>query len=154
MICGIGCAKLREFVCMLGPWELAAVDDNAANGVSVAIYVFGGGMHYYIGTIFNWFCHSIGVATVLSTLLGTPAFVCYFGKSFDIYYMFASRVADSFGIYGLWCFCRLAAISLASSVCSKARFYAVIFECFGENVCCAAIKLWSGDYVVASFAQD
>jgi hypothetical protein len=53
VVAHVGLVQALEALLVLGPRELAAVDDDAADAVAVAVHVLGERVHHDVGTVLD-----------------------------------------------------------------------------------------------------
>ena len=83
VIAFVGRAKTGEFVGMRHPVELAAVDDTAADGCSLAVHVFSGGVNHDVCSPFDGAAVDGGGEGVVDDQ-GDTLFMCHTSEALDV----------------------------------------------------------------------
>ena len=151
MVRNIRLVQTPEFLPVLGPWESAAIDDDAAETVAVSAKILGERMHDDVGAMLDG-AAQIGRSDGIVDDQRNAVRVGDVRQTADVGDI-AARVADRLAEHGFGFFVDQLAEGIRIAVVGEADFDAVLRQGVGKEVVGAAVKRAGRDDVVARLGQ-
>ena len=151
VVAHVGFVQALEACLVFGPGELAAVDDDAADAVAVAVHVLGERVHDDVGAVLDG-AAQVGAGYGVVDDQRHAGGVRHLGQGRDIGHV-AQRVADGFAEHGLGARVDQRGKALGFGRVGKTHLDALLREGVGEQVVGAAVECAGRDDVVAGLGD-